>query len=212
MGSYRTIVADPPWEKPDTGAHTHTPNGNWDTTGAGMAGKASRTPYPQMTLDEIGALPISALADDDSHLYVWTFGRYIPEAYRLVAGWGFTASALLTWCKTPMGMGFGGAYVPTTEHILFARRGRDIRQRRWDSTWAAMKRPYLGNGGPTHSAKPEGWLDIIEQVSPGPYLEMFARRQRLGWDTWGDQALEHVAMDATTNHGTHHGTYGDDAA
>ncbi len=48
-----------------------------------------------------------------------------------------------------------------------------------------------------HSAKPDAFADLIEQVSPGPYLEMFARRQRLGWDTWGDEALEHVQIEAT---------------
>jgi hypothetical protein len=47
-----------------------------------------------------------------------------------------------------------------------------------------------------HSAKPEAFLDMVEAVSPGPYLEMFARRQRLGWDTWGDEALEHVRIGA----------------
>jgi N6-adenosine-specific RNA methylase IME4 len=40
-----------------------------------------------------------------------------------------------------------------------------------------------------HSAKPEAFLDVVEQVSPGPYLELFSRRARLGWDTWGDEAL-----------------------
>lgn len=45
-----------------------------------------------------------------------------------------------------------------------------------------------------HSAKPEGFMDIVETVSPGPYLEMFARRQRLGWDTWGNEALQHVEI------------------
>lgn len=47
-----------------------------------------------------------------------------------------------------------------------------------------------------HSAKPEAFLDMVEQVSPGPYLEMFARRNRLGWDTWGNESLEHVEMEA----------------
>ena len=84
---YRTIVADPPWEKPDTGARTIPPGGgSW----APFAGTVNATPYEQMTLDEIAALPIPDLAEDDAHLYVWTFGPYIPEAYRLVAEWGFT--------------------------------------------------------------------------------------------------------------------------
>lgn len=37
----------------------------------------------------------------------------------------------------------------------------------------------------THSEKPPSFLDIVEQVSPGPYVELFARAPRLGWDSWG---------------------------
>lgn len=36
-----------------------------------------------------------------------------------------------------------------------------------------------------HSEKPPAFLDIVEQVSPGPYVELFARAPRLGWDSWG---------------------------
>jgi transcriptional regulator with XRE-family HTH domain len=61
--------------------------------------------------------------------------------------------------------------------------------KRWHSTWFNWKRGR-------HSAKPEAFLDLVEQTSPGPYLELFARRQRLGWDTWGDQALPHVDLEA----------------
>ena len=186
-GKYRTIVADPPWEKPDTGARTHSDSGGWDRGPRPMTGIACATPYPQMTLAEIEALPIGDLAEGDAHLYVWTFGPYIPETYRLVEAWGFRPSALLTGCKAPMGLGFGGAYVPTTEHVLFARRGRDIRQARHDSTWFWFKRS-------AHSAKPDAFLDLVEQVSPGPYVELFARRARFGWDYYGDESLGTAEM------------------
>ncbi len=185
---YRTILADPPWEKPDTGARTHSVRGKWDTGIRPMAGRPSVTPYPQMTLAAIEALPVADLAEPDAHLYVWTFGPYIEHTYRTVRSWGFSPSALLTGCKEPMGLGFGGAYCPTTEHVLFARRGRDVRLGRWDSTWFRFKRG-------AHSAKPDAFMDIVEQVSPGPYLEMFSRRARLGWDTWGNEALNHVTLE-----------------
>ena len=48
----------------------------------------------------------------------------------------------------------------------------------------------------THSRKPDAFMDLVEQVSPGPYLELFARRQRLGWDTYGNEALPHVQLAA----------------
>jgi N6-adenosine-specific RNA methylase IME4 len=54
------------------------------------------------------------------------------------------------------------------------------------------RQPYAH--GKIHSAKPEAFIDLVEQVSPPPRLELFARRNRLGWDTWGNEALCHVAL------------------
>jgi N6-adenosine-specific RNA methylase IME4 len=45
-----------------------------------------------------------------------------------------------------------------------------------------------------HSQKPEAFYDLVEQVSPAPWLEMFSRRARIGWDTWGDEALQQRAV------------------
>ena len=94
-----------------------------------------------------------------------------------------------------MGIGLGGAYTITTEHVLFARRGSLAPLRRYDSTWFALKRPYNANGGPMHSAKPDGFLDVVERVSPGPYLELFARRARFGWDYAGNGSLGTVELE-----------------
>jgi N6-adenosine-specific RNA methylase IME4 len=88
----------------------------------------------------------------------------------------------LTWCKPRKGLGVGGAYALTTEFILFSRRGKGAFERRWDTSWFEWPRG-------AHSAKPEAFLDIVEQVSPGPYVELFARRARFGWDYWGDESL-----------------------
>jgi N6-adenosine-specific RNA methylase IME4 len=151
-------------------------------------------PYATMTLDEIGALPVRDLAAGDGcHLYLWTTNRYVEQTYGIARAWGFKPSQLLVWDKPPMGIGFGGMFTSTTEFVLLARRGSARRQnaQRHDSSWFGWSRPYE-NGHIAHSAKPDAFLDLVEQVSPGPYLELFARRQRLGWDTWGNEALEHV--------------------
>lgn len=140
-----------------------------------------------MDVDEIAALPVHDLAAKDAHLYIWTINAYIRETYWIAEAWGFRPSTLLTWCKAPNGIGLGGTYSLTTEHVLFARRGRCPANERVDRTWWEWKRGK-------HSAKPEAFLDLVEQVSPEPRLEMFARRNRLGWDTWGNQCFEHVAM------------------
>ena len=191
MAKYRTIVADPPWEQPDSGARTQSTEGNWRGKWLGCG---SIVPYSRMTLDEIRELPVADLTEDAAHLYLWTTNRFLRESFTVAEAWGFEFSTLLTWCKAPMGIGLGGQFTITTEYVLFCRRGSLAPLRRADSTWWQFKRPYNENGAPAHSRKPDGFLDLVEQHSPGPYLEMFARRQRLGWDTWGNEALPHVEM------------------
>lgn len=181
---YRTIVADPPWPMPDSGVRTNSTKGNW---GPYLGQVASTIPYNTMGLEEICELPISNLAEPNAHIYVWTVNRYIRKTYELVEAWGFRPSTLLTWCKAPMGIGLGGTFTNASEFILFARRGSLKATTRVDRNWWQWKR------GP-HSAKPEAFLDLVEQVSPGPYLELFSRRARLGWDVWGDESLQTVEL------------------
>jgi N6-adenosine-specific RNA methylase IME4 len=194
---YRTIVADPPWPIRDSGPRTASERGYWDTAGAGMAGKRSVVPYKRMTTDEIADLSIGDLAERDAHLYLWAVNAFLPEAYEVVRAWGFRPSTLLTWCKPPMGLGLGGTFVNTTEFVIFARRGTLAAQQRVDTTWWQWARPYIHGGGPTHSAKPDAFLDLVEQVSPEPRLEVFARRARFGWDYWGDESLSTVDLPAS---------------
>jgi len=152
-------------------------------------------PYERMDVLQIGKLPVVDLSEPDAHLYLWTTNRFVEAAYAVTRAWGFRPAQLLTWCKTPMGIGFGGAFTTTTEFILFSRRGTLAHAARQDSSWWQWSRPYE-NGHIAHSRKPDAFQDLVEQVSPGPYLEMFARRNRLGWDTWGDEGLGHVEMPA----------------
>lgn len=178
-GRYRTIVADPPWEQPTGGAANDQ---SWD---AGR--KPSSLPYTPMPFEAIRALPVSDLADARAHLYVWTTNAFLERTFGLVREWGFKPSQVLVWAKTPRGFGPGGVFSNTTEFILFSWRGSCSPLQREDTTWWHW--PRSG-----HSVKPEAFLDVVESVSPGPYLELFARRQRLGWDTWGNEALEHVTI------------------
>lgn len=85
------------------------------------------------------------------------------------------------WVKEPMGF-MGGSFVSSAEFILFCRRGTLPHLTSAGRQWWLWKRGE-------HSQKPEAFIDIVEQVSPGPYLEMFSRRARLGWHTWGNEAL-----------------------
>jgi N6-adenosine-specific RNA methylase IME4 len=168
---YRTIVADPPWAYDE----------GWPmSNGQGQRGNPGRKPlsYSPMMIDEIGNLPVSSLAAEDAHLYLWTTNRYLRDSYLVAEAWGFTPSQTLTWCKPPRGIGPGGAFSTTTEFVIFGRRGSLKAEHRVDSTWWEWSR--MG-----HSVKPPAFFDLVEQVSPGPYVELFARQPRLGWDAWG---------------------------
>jgi N6-adenosine-specific RNA methylase IME4 len=175
-GKYRTIVADPPWH-----------------VGAGPVwasnGPSRKLEYPTMSFEEIMDLPVKALAAPGAHLYIWTINAYLERTYDLAREWGFKPSTLLTWAKPPNGIGLGGTYSLTTEHVLFARRGTCKALERVDSTWWLWPRGR-------HSAKPEAFLDMVERVSPEPRVELFARRARFGWDYWGNESLGTAEMAA----------------
>jgi N6-adenosine-specific RNA methylase IME4 len=179
---YRTIVADPPWAY-DEGF------------GVGLGkhrGERRPLPYPSMSLEAIRALPVAELAADAAHLYLWTTTRYLRHAFGIAEAWGFRYGQTLVWCKTPMASILGGAFGANVEFCLFCRRGVQPHLTKSYSAW--FNWPRAGRG--SHSRKPEAFLDLVESVSPGPYLEMFARRNRIGWDTFGDEALQHVEMSA----------------
>lgn len=178
---YRTIVADPPWPMP-TGGRANTRS--WDS-----GNRPSRLPYETMTLDAITDLwePLDHVLIEARHLYLWTVNAHLEAAYKIARRWGFQPSQTLVWAKAPRGIGLGGAFTNTTEFCIFARRGSCAPLQRQDTSWWSWPRGK-------HSAKPEAFYDLVERVSPGPYLELFARRQRLGWDTFGDEALNHVEI------------------
>lgn len=179
MTRYRTIVADPPW--------------HYDGFGRGIGsqrGTVKPMPYPTMSVAEICRLPVGDLSDlSGSHLYLWTTTRYLRDAFNVAEAWGFRYAQMLVWAKPTRAHMLGGAFGCNVEFVLFCRRGKLQHQAKSHTAWWLWNRSE-------HSRKPEAFLDMVESVSPGPYLELFARRQRLGWDTWGDQALEHVEMPA----------------
>jgi N6-adenosine-specific RNA methylase IME4 len=194
---YRTIVADPPWAYdegfatvPDRPRPDARANGA-DRTIASVVIRA--LPYQSMTLGEISAVPLRELADRDANLFLWTTNRYLPDAFVTLTEWGFVYRQTVVWAKPPGSRPpFRATVAPNcAEFLLVARRGKGAPLgRAWETNVVTVPRP------PGHSQKPEAFLDLVEQVSPGPYLELFARRQRLGWDTWGNEALEHVELRA----------------
>ena len=189
---YRTIVADPPWPYPDGFARNK--GGRYgDGTQEGWVRR--ELPYQSAGVEEIAALDVAGLADTDCRLWLWATNRYLHDAFHVTEAWGFRYRQTIVWRKTGNPNPWVAHIAPAhSEFLVVAVRGKPARL-------AALPSSVLSvDANPArlkHSQKPEAFLDHIESVSPGPYLELFARRQRLGWDTWGDEALNHVGVAAT---------------
>jgi N6-adenosine-specific RNA methylase IME4 len=189
---YHCIVCDPPWRynrKWNNGASASSRAGFKKQSAASSKGTLAM-PYPEMTTAQIAALPVADLAAADAHLYLWATNKFLHDAFHVAEAWGFRFGQLLVWAKTPAGKGLGDAFTPTAEFVLFCRRGTLRPRCRIDSTWFNWKRTLV------HSKKPEHFLDMVEQVSPGPYLELFSRRHRLGWSVWGNEVESTIALAA----------------
>jgi N6-adenosine-specific RNA methylase IME4 len=181
MTIFRTIVVDPPWQ--GTAGPLCGRAGFGDATGASRP-----LPYLQLSVAAISALPISDVAAQAAHLYLWTTNAHVEAAYAVARAWGFKPSTLCVWAKNPMGGGLGGdAFGISTEFFLFARRGRLAASARIGRTWFNWKRPYDERGKPKHSCKPPEFFQLVRKVSPGPFAELFAREQRAGWSVWGNE-------------------------
>jgi N6-adenosine-specific RNA methylase IME4 len=175
---FGTILADPPWQFQNR-------------TGKVAPEHRRLSRYGTLTLEEIKALPVAAIAAPISHVYLWVPNAMLPEGLAVLGAWGFTYKSNIVWHKIrkdggPDGRGVGFYFRNVTELILFGTKGKNAR------TLAPGRRQvnYLATRKREHSRKPDEQYEIIEACSPGPFLELFARGRRKGWDAWGNQAVE----------------------
>lgn len=172
--TYATIVADPPWT-PELGA-------TWATRFTDKARPQKH--YETMGLDWIKSL--QPPANDQAHLWLWALAQHVDAAFDVARAWGFQPITTLTWCKPGLGV---GRFQCNTEHVVIARRGS-----RFGNPFGATGGTWFEWPRGRHSAKPGAFYDLVERVSPGPYLEMFARDKRLGWDSWGNEVDSDVEL------------------
>ena len=166
-GGFGTILVDPPWPLQSGEKH-----------------------YRTMSLARITALPVGCLAARDAHVWLWTTNALLPKAYEVAEAWGFTVRSPLTWVKFRLGLGGRYQLRNATEQLLFCTRGKAPLGSRSQPTW--FNAPVT-----EHSRKPAEQFAIIERVSPGPYLELFARRRPESnqlWAVWGDQVASDIRI------------------
>ena len=175
---YSTIYADPPWQFQNR-------------TGKVAPEHKRLTRYDTMKLEDIKALPISRLSQDKCHLYLWIPNALLPDGLEVMKSWGFEYKTNIIWEKVrhdgqPDGRGVGFYFRNVTEMLLFGVRGDKNRTLSPARSQVNLIRSIKRE----HSRKPDEIIPIIEACSPGPYLELFARGARTGWDMWGNQAEE----------------------
>jgi N6-adenosine-specific RNA methylase IME4 len=195
---YRTLLADPPWPF------------QWSGGKGGRRRRETELGYTTMPVADIAAMrePHEFAHPDGCNLFLWATDEMYREGHAVAVAraWGFEpVGPAIIWAKDNFGTGFFPR--PGHEPLLVCRT-RNVKafwNRRESGEyvkevvathsvqhWGQERGP--GNTGKQHSRKPEGAADLIEIVSPGPYLEMFARRTRFGWDSWGKEALNHVQI------------------
>jgi N6-adenosine-specific RNA methylase IME4 len=178
--TYRTIYADPPWPE----------------YGGGRIKRGADRHYPLMSIARIVQLGDALspfIAADGCHLYLWVTNTHLANGLRVMETWGFRYVTTITWFKDRFGLGqyFRGQ----TEHCLFGVRGRlpyraAARGTRCQGV-TAIHAPRT-----VHSRKPPGMRQMIECVSYGPRLELFAREAFDGWDAWGNEIQSDVSLAA----------------
>jgi N6-adenosine-specific RNA methylase IME4 len=170
---YSVIYADPPW--------------SFDVWSGAGKDRAAENHYPTMSQADIEAMPVEQMAADDCALFLWAVMPQLPEALAVIKAWGFEyKTCAFVWVKTTQdgerpatGMGYWTR--ANAEIILLATKGNPARLNA--DVHQVVMTPRM-----EHSRKPDEVAERIQRLVPGPYLEMFARRQREGWDVWGNQS------------------------
>lgn len=172
---FGTVLADPPWRF-------------MNRTGKVAPEHRRLNRYDTLDAKDIAALPVGEVMADRSHCYLWVPNALLADGLMVLEQWGFTYKAMIVWHKIrkdggPDGRGVGFYFRNVTEPILFGVRGnlRTLSPGRSQVNFLATQKRE-------HSRKPDELFPIIEACSPGPFLELFARYPRPGWQAWGNEA------------------------
>jgi N6-adenosine-specific RNA methylase IME4 len=190
--TYGAILADPPWQFTNR-------------TGKMAPEHRRLNRYATLILREIQDLPVAEAAADHSHLYLWVPNALLREGLDVMEAWGFTYKTNIIWHKVrkdggPDGRGVGFYFRNTTEMVLFGVRGtlRTLQPGRTQVNIIKTRKRE-------HSRKPDELYGLIEACSLGPYLELFARGQRSGWDQWGNEVHDYRPSWPTYAHHSQNG-------
>jgi len=141
-------------------------------------------PYGTMTFDDIKNLPIQSISKESCFMFLWTTHKWLPKSFELLESWDFNYNCMITWDKgcgfTPMG------FMWSTEFCLFGIKKGNKKQLK-----KLGEKTLIKEKSREHSRKPEAIFNLIDKVTEGDKIDLFGRRNRHGWDVWGnDEKLE----------------------
>lgn len=180
-GEARIIAADPPWR--------------FKSNSVENPGRNALRHYECLSLSDIAALPVADLAAPQSALLLWITGPLLVIGAHLpiMKAWGFKPSGMaFVWIKlnpkaaslfflsSDLAMGGGFTTRKNAEFCLIGKRGKSVRR-------DAGVHEVIIAPRREHSRKPDEVFERIERYSAGPYVELFARRERPNWTTWGHE-------------------------
>lgn len=139
---------------------------------------AAENRYETLSIDEICNLPVLQLAEENAHLHLWTTSSFLFEAKQVMDSWGFEYKTGLVWIKPNFGL--GDYWRNAHEYLLLGVRGNLPFRHNGQKSWLQAK-------AGKHSQKPKQVRELVELVSPGPRLELFAREPNAGWTSFGNQ-------------------------
>lgn len=160
---FRTVYADPPWSYSNRASR-------------GAANKH----YPTLNIQQICNEPVAELVTDNAHLHLWTTNAFLRETFTVIEAWGFQYKSCLIWVKPQLGM--GNYWRVSHEFLLLGVRGSSPFEDKTCRSWHMNRRTR-------HSKKPFAFRRLIEQVSKGPYLELYGREEQpnTAWTVYGNQ-------------------------
>ncbi len=173
-GPFSLIYADPPWR--------------YEATGKSGSRLRIENQYPTMALEDICALPVASICDDDAMIFMWSPSSLIPHALQVMRAWGFDYSTQLVWHKKGGQVPYmGQVFYQAHETLLVGKRGNGLPVPLSENKVSSV----IEAPRTDHSKKPELVYDMLEKMYPESkdnFCELFARNAHEGWSSWGNEA------------------------
>ena len=165
-GLFDIVSVDPPWNY----------EGKTDKiTSFDSIGRRSANPYPEMSTNDIKKIKLPLM--DNAVVLLWTTHKFLPDAFEILKEWNLEYKATLIWNKEKMGM--GAWFRMQCEFCLVAIKGKPY----WENT---KYRDIFKETRRQHSRKPDGFYDMINNITLGRKLDYFSRESRNGWEVFGN--------------------------